>query len=314
MDEERFGSDPNDPDTDGDGLNDLAEFSAGNFFGSNPNNPDTDGDGVPDNQDKYPMYNRAEVIPYLPGGHKMDGVLEPSWSLYTEGTVFTKLDGPKVRVYANYDDEYLYIAFESNAKRQWYIELDGSGEDGRWCSPYHYVGADPNDKSKSFGDVWTGGTAFVAKYGTKTVTCRGKTVEGARIASGIRNAKRRRGLGYITEVALPRKLPHGELAVYCKKSFPQTEGIFLEKDKIFGLNIYFNAVNDAPNQYSGDWGCVFEIHHFVDSRLTGPEDLDGDGLNANQESQRGTDPADPDTDHDRVLDSRDTTPIGKRRR
>lgn len=43
--ETSLGTNPNNPDTDGDGLQDGAEV---NFYGTNPNNPDTDGDGLSD--------------------------------------------------------------------------------------------------------------------------------------------------------------------------------------------------------------------------------------------------------------------------
>ena len=39
-----YGTDPNDPDTDDDGINDGDEVAAG----TNPTNPDSDGDGVAD--------------------------------------------------------------------------------------------------------------------------------------------------------------------------------------------------------------------------------------------------------------------------
>jgi hypothetical protein len=45
VDETDTGTDPNDPDTDDDGLNDGAEV---NTYGTDPNNPDTDGDGLED--------------------------------------------------------------------------------------------------------------------------------------------------------------------------------------------------------------------------------------------------------------------------
>ncbi len=311
MDEERFGSSPDSADTDGDGLGDLAEFCAGNFFGTDPNNTDTDGDGVPDGEDKYPLYNRAEIIPYLPGGHEIDGVLEPGWSLYTEGIIFSKVDDRiKARIYANYDDEYLYLAIESNKKRKWFIELDASGEDGRFESPYRFRYADPSVGAKSFGDVWSENAAFIARYHKSRITSKGFKVENAKMACGTRNRKFRRNLGHIIEIALPRKLPPGSAYCYFTKSRPITEGLFLKEGNIFGLNFYFNGLNDGSDQCSGEWGCVFEIFHLVDSTLTGAEDLDGDGLDAHQESRRGTDPTDPDTDHDGIPDAHDKMPTG----
>ena len=45
------GTDPCNPDTDGDGLNDGDEVN----LGTDPTNPDTDGDGVPDGADADPL-------------------------------------------------------------------------------------------------------------------------------------------------------------------------------------------------------------------------------------------------------------------
>ena len=313
IDEERFGSDPNNPDTDGDGLNDLEEFCAGQFVGTDPNNPDTDGDGVPDGRDKYPRYNRAETVPFYPGGHTIDGVLEPGWSRYTEGFVFTQSDDAiRARIFANYDPQYLYLAIESNQKRTWFIELDASGEDGRWASPYRFAGVDPHKPGEAFGDVWAEDAALIVDYGASTVTCKGKPVEGAKVACGTRTDKDQRGLGYVIEIALPRKLPPGAAPCYFKTSDPITDGMFLEPGKVFGFNFYFNTLA-SRTQSDGNWGCVFELLHFVDSTLSGPEDLDGDGLNAALEAQRGTDPLDADTDHDGLIDSRDPTPVGERK-
>ncbi|MBN1917169.1 MAG: hypothetical protein JW889_04600 [Verrucomicrobia bacterium] len=313
IDEERFGSDLYNPDTDGDGLNDLSEFCAGSFSGTDPNNPDTDGDGLPDGQDKYPLYNRAEIIPVLPGGHVIDGIIELTWSRYTEGFLFTQSDESiRARIYANYDSDYLYFAIESNQKRSWFVELDASGEDGRWASPYYFSGADPSKPDEAFGDVWVEDAAFVVDYGATSITSKGKPVEGAKVACGIRTDKERRGLGYVIEIALPRRLPPGTGSCFSRKGYPVTEGLFLEPGKVFGINIYVNTLK-ARSQHDGDWGCTFDLFHLVDATLSGPEDLDGDGLNAALEAQRGTDPLDADTDHDGLIDSRDPTPTGERK-
>ena len=55
LDELRFGSNPSMPDSDGDGLKDLDEFTAAYLSGSNPNDNDTDGDGTSDAEDIYPI-------------------------------------------------------------------------------------------------------------------------------------------------------------------------------------------------------------------------------------------------------------------
>lgn len=77
LDEERFGSSPSRRDTDGDGLDDLAEAMACNWVERglgetwagdaashrcNPRDPDTDRDGVPDGRDPYPLYAIDPVL------------------------------------------------------------------------------------------------------------------------------------------------------------------------------------------------------------------------------------------------------------
>jgi hypothetical protein len=53
--EESLGSSTSHIDTDGDGLSDLEEVTAGIRSGTNPNNPDTDGDGLADGIDPDPF-------------------------------------------------------------------------------------------------------------------------------------------------------------------------------------------------------------------------------------------------------------------
>lgn len=87
LDERRFGSDPGQADTDGDGLSDLLEAlacqwteyglgyswageSATHFC--DPRRPDSDGDGLPDGVDPYPVY---PVDPRLPRAASASGAL-----------------------------------------------------------------------------------------------------------------------------------------------------------------------------------------------------------------------------------------------
>ena len=53
--EETLGSSTSHADTDGDGLSDLEEATAGVRSGTDPNNPDTDGDGLIDGSDPDPL-------------------------------------------------------------------------------------------------------------------------------------------------------------------------------------------------------------------------------------------------------------------
>jgi len=76
LDERRFGSDPSKPDTDGDGLSDLREATAGTFTSANPTRVDTDADTIPDAEDPYPQF---AVYPALkPVKTVRDGLASPA--------------------------------------------------------------------------------------------------------------------------------------------------------------------------------------------------------------------------------------------
>jgi hypothetical protein len=87
LDEERFGSDPAKPDTDGDGLSDFDEARAriwidrgqgcergGPMIVPDPRKPDSDGDGVADGRDPEPLFPFPTRLE--PGKVTIDGKLE----------------------------------------------------------------------------------------------------------------------------------------------------------------------------------------------------------------------------------------------
>jgi len=104
MDEDRFGSSSNAIDTDEDLLNDLEEYYTGVHNSSNPNNKDTDGDGLADGTDDQPLYPFAPTIPYLQTPLSSISLTHFNYIGMQNGTA----------IYANYSNDYLHIAIANN--------------------------------------------------------------------------------------------------------------------------------------------------------------------------------------------------------
>jgi hypothetical protein len=73
--------------------------------------------------------------------------------------------------------------------------------------------------------------------------------------------------------------------------------------------VRFFACANAANGTGSQLGDYIECTTFDVVALPGPPDADGDGLSDADEILRGTNPADPDTDNDLVLDGADTCPL-----
>ncbi len=125
-DEKRFGSDPNQRDTDGDGLDDLGEFAADRYAGSDPRKPDTDGDCLIDGEDPWPVVAIAPQVDYVE--HASDGA---SRRLLT--SVFARNDaGGACEVEAGWDETTLYFRFVAPRPCVIYAKIDGSASNGFW--------------------------------------------------------------------------------------------------------------------------------------------------------------------------------------
>ncbi len=136
MDEARFGSSSASKDTDGDGLDDLAEFMAGIYAGSDPTNPDTDGDGVQDGADPHPLYDFSVDVPYgeltveaVPGRDRTPQSSEVFW---TADTAF------RCSTWLGWDEEGLVVALRMSSAAKTVIELDAA-DDGWWHGNDNYL-------------------------------------------------------------------------------------------------------------------------------------------------------------------------------
>ena len=145
MDEKRMGTDPTKKDTDEDGLTDLEEVLSwnntdrgwGEDYGGrkifpDPTNKDSDGDGIIDGEDPYPMFTVKFEIPKA--SHDIDKPFEPS-----EWTMLYSLEDPQInyKVYANWDDDCLYIAIDTIKDSMNSIAIDTT-TDGWFTGPDNY--------------------------------------------------------------------------------------------------------------------------------------------------------------------------------
>lgn len=127
LDEARFNSSSSAPDSDSDGLNDMGELTAGLFAGSNPINPDTDGDGVADGADPYPLYPLTPFAPF-----RRLNIDAPLASRTLLGSYFHSNPAYPVALYVNWDLNHLHIAirtpFVSPRPLRLYLHTDNDND------------------------------------------------------------------------------------------------------------------------------------------------------------------------------------------
>ncbi|MBI1827437.1 MAG: PQQ-binding-like beta-propeller repeat protein [Planctomycetes bacterium] len=269
MDEVGFGSSTSSKDTDHDGLHDLAEYSAYNFRGTNPQDPDSDGDGIPDGSDHQPLYRCSRFIPLASLVASIDGIhsQQENWRSPIDGYYFTQsnVDFP-LRTYISYEPAALYFAFETDRPLRFKISVDGSGVDGRFESPVRYVtGAtdtyNSDNKGNQIGDSWGDGNHIYTAFGADSVGVFDRDlITDAQVASTISASSI-----YTTEIRVPRALPAGAAYTWYPPDAPVVDGLTLNPGHVIGLNITCSDLADSDNsEYSGTWTSVFETHSFVD--------------------------------------------------
>ncbi len=282
MDEVRFGSSALTPDTDGDGLDDLAEFSAYNFRGTDPNDTDTDNDGLLDGADPRPLYPVREVLPHVATPPVIDGVIEASWPvLRSSGYYFTQNSTDfTLRTYCGWDANALYVAVESTRQLRFMLSVDGSGQDGRFESPVRYITGTtstlgPDNKDQQIGDSWGDGNHIHWDYGAATAEVFGRgTIPGSVVASTHPTG------WYRTEVKIPRALPAGAAYTWYPAGVgtPVVDGLTLWPGHVIGLSLTVsNYSGSNGGEFSGIWTGLFETHAYVDFVLQLPGDANCDG-------------------------------------
>ena len=297
MDEARFGSTVGMADSDMDGLSDGREYDHQVYTSLDPGNPDTDGDGRLDGADPQPLYAIPDLIAYTASPPVLDGSVEPKWSTLRTGYFFTRQASDfGFEAYANFDANYLYLAFRSTRPSMYYrLALDGSGDLGRYESDVRHPDADPGDRATWYADVYAEGNHIeISPFSPVASVYDVGAIPGSQVETGSS------GGWYTTEVRIPRTLPHGCAYTYFPPTAPVVEGLQFMPGRIFGISV---TLSDSPgDEFAGSWTGLFETHGFVDFMLSGTGDLDGDGLDAAAEATAQTDPLDPDTDGDGMSD------------
>lgn len=297
MDEARFGSTVGVADTDADGLGDGREYDRHVYTSLDPQDDDSDGDGRTDGADPQPLYAIPDVIAYTASPPVLNGSVEAKWSKIRNGYFFTsEAEDFGFETYANYDSDYLYLAFRSTRPSMFYrLALDGSGHLGRFESDVRHPDANAGDRATWYADVYAEGNHIeISPFSASASVYDVGVIPGSQVVTGSS------GGWYTTEVRIPKVLPHGCGYTYFAPDAPVVEGLQLVPDRVFGINV---TMSQSPGwEFAGVWTGLFETHGFVDFALSGSGDLDGDGLDAAAEGTAQTDPLDPDTEGDGMAD------------
>jgi hypothetical protein len=261
LDEFRFGSDPGKLDSDGDGLDDLEEFCAGLYGGSDPLDRDTDRDGLTDGADPYPLSRFYGVIPYgtpkpgqIPKGLLSEGVFHSTWKAMND-----------LSVHASWNEEALYLCFDSSRPLSIEIQLDGSGHLGRFESDRCVLPAGPDREADQPGsDVYAEDAALGIAFGSPTVRCGPRLIEGARVLSAERDGRR------ILWLCLPSALGTGTRRCHIRSDAKPSKGLTLEADRILGFSFNVFPMDRGAGRMmeEKEGACyVYEAHRFYDARL-----------------------------------------------
>lgn len=269
--ESSFGSSVFTDDSDLDGVTDLKEFYTGNFSGSNPNNADSDGDGLPDGNDPYPISNFSRYAQKTTNPVAIDGTLGASegWQPLVSNPFFSKVPGLTLSTYTTWDDTYFYFAFKSNHELKYYLNLDCSGEDGPWYSPIRFPGGDYSTSGpNAFGDAYFESEGLIIRADATQVVRHNVAVAGSQVSNVLSN-----GI-YTTEVRIPKNLGPGWGWSYSPPGSPVVTTQNYTTNDTIGVDIVAIPLSEATGNETGDWQVknmttLNEMSHFYDMILTG---------------------------------------------
>jgi len=277
-DEHRFGSNPLLYDSDNDGLNDLQEYYAGIYKGSDPNNPDTDEDGVFDGFDQTPLSDFSPFIKKFSAPPPFNGNLGAEWTRLTGKPVFTLDKLMEAVFYSGWDDNYLYMAVTSNKKIDLWFSLDASGQNGRFETDGVFAGFTDWEANKysptAYGDCYSGEALLFISADSKTVQKRIVTD----MASGVWSDEyypvadsavfyAQNGNTHTMMIKIPKALGPGIGYSYWKPGTPVTDGLQLSENRVLGFWLTYAAAGTSKQEHSGDWSSINEPLSFYKSKL-----------------------------------------------
>jgi hypothetical protein len=254
IDERRLGSDPRSPDSDGDGLNDLDELAAGLYQGGDPTNADTDGDGLIDGVDPWPLSDFTGMIPRGTEPQRLASRPDP----LAAGQASIEFE-------ACWTSQTLTLVVLTAEPRDVFVDLDGSGELGRWESDVNL-----GDASQPSSDVWAGAARIALRVHQQPT---GVFVGGRELAEAqVRCLHTTEGAHRLTAV-LPRNLGPGATDVWVPPDAPLGTGLRLATGRVLGLALTLRPprVGDPapfdPYPQDADWTSLFETHRLMDAEL-----------------------------------------------
>jgi len=178
FDEARLGTDPSKMDTDGDGLSDLAEVTAGTFHGADPLKPDTDGDGIRDGDDRFPLLRAFSKEAILRRGSPvLDGKIAEG-----ERQELGTIPEPGASIFACWSPEGLHFAVQARRPLRIAFEIDGAADGWFLEEDNLTVELEVDGKEKLGGHLPPG--TLVAGAGGSEAPCAEATIPAAALKAG----------------------------------------------------------------------------------------------------------------------------------
>ena len=269
-DELSFNSSPFTDDSDTDGLTDKQEFIAGMYSGSNPNNPDTDNDGTPDATDIYPISNFSRYLEKTNTAVTINGIMGASegWKPLVSNPYFSKIPGTTFDAFSTWDDTYLYFTFQSNAALKYYLNMDGSGEDGVFASPIRFTqGNYDGINAESYGDSYYETAVIIIRSDDNQVYLKNLPIAGSQVVTTYS------GGIFTTEFRIPQHLGPGWGNTTTPANAPLVTTTSFTVNDTIGIDLMAIPLTEATGNQPDDWYfknivSMNEVFHYYDIILT----------------------------------------------